>query len=138
MLKHFCCVFWPAFGCCTHPKAGWTTFFSRFQPFLIILNLFQLFHVWDQQKTCENEQKKWYLSTAQSWSTCKSWSTPWGVTSKNVENGWKKVVQPAFGCAQHPKAGQSTQHTIIFKIKFLDFLFRHLLLLDTFFTKIFG
>ena len=32
-----CCVFWPAFGCCTHPKTGQTTFFSRFQPFLIIL-----------------------------------------------------------------------------------------------------
>ena len=22
----------------------------------------------------------------------------------------KKVVLPAFGCAQHPKAGQNTQH----------------------------
>ena len=32
-----CCVFWPAFRCCTHPKTGQTTFFSRFQPFLIIL-----------------------------------------------------------------------------------------------------
>ena len=28
------CVFQPAFGCCVHPKAGLTTFFSCFQPFL--------------------------------------------------------------------------------------------------------
>ena len=30
---------------------------------------------------------------------------------KKVENGSKKVFQPAFGCTQHPKAGQNTQHT---------------------------
>ena len=35
-----CCVFQPAFGCCGHPKAGQTTFFIRFQPFLFISNLF--------------------------------------------------------------------------------------------------
>ena len=29
--------------------------------------------------------------------------------TKKVENGWKKIVQPAFGCAQHPKAGRNTQ-----------------------------
>ena len=34
-----CCVFWPAFRCLQHLKAGWTTFFSRFQPFLFILIL---------------------------------------------------------------------------------------------------
>ena len=28
---------------------------------------------------------------------------------KKLENGWKKVVQPAFGCTQHPKAGRYTQ-----------------------------
>ena len=27
-----------------------------------------------------------------------------------VENGWKKKFWPAFGCAQHPKAGLNTQH----------------------------
>ena len=26
----WCCVFRPAFGCCTHPKAGWNTFFQPF------------------------------------------------------------------------------------------------------------
>ena len=29
-----CCVIWPAFGCCVHPKAGPNTFFNRLQPFL--------------------------------------------------------------------------------------------------------
>ena len=58
------------------------TFFSRFQPFLFILNFFQWFHGWNQQKTSENEQKNVVLSTLQSWLTCKSWSTPWGGTSE--------------------------------------------------------
>ena len=29
--------------------------------------------------------------------------------NKKIENGWEKLFQPAFGCAQHPKAGQNTQ-----------------------------
>ena len=29
--------------CCTHPKAGWNTFFSHFQPFLLISNVFLVF-----------------------------------------------------------------------------------------------
>ena len=29
----FCCVFWPAFGCCAHSKAGRTTFFQPFSTF---------------------------------------------------------------------------------------------------------
>ena len=33
---------------------------------------------------------------------------------KKVKNG-KKVFQPALGCAQHPKASQKTQQTIISK-----------------------
>ena len=37
---HKCCVFGPAFGCCAHPKAGQTTFFSLFQPVLFIWSLF--------------------------------------------------------------------------------------------------
>ena len=31
------------------------------------------------------------------------------ILTKNVENGWKKELQPAFGCTQHPKAGQNSQ-----------------------------
>ena len=38
-----CCVVY-----CANPKAGRTTFFSRFQPFLFISNLFQWFHTWNQ------------------------------------------------------------------------------------------
>ena len=34
------CVFWPAFGCCAHPKAGRYTFLSHFQPFLFTSNIF--------------------------------------------------------------------------------------------------
>ena len=40
-------VLWPAFGWCTHPKAGWNTFLSRFWPFLLIFKLFQWFHHWN-------------------------------------------------------------------------------------------
>ena len=35
-----CCVFWPAFRCLQPLKADQNTFFSRFQPILLILNLF--------------------------------------------------------------------------------------------------
>ena len=30
--------------------------------------------------------------------------------NKKVEMARKKVFQPAFGCEQHPKAGQNAQH----------------------------
>ena len=29
--------------------------------------------------------------------------------TKKLENGWKEVVWPPFGCAKHPKAGRNTQ-----------------------------
>ena len=29
--------------------------------------------------------------------------------NKKVENSWKKVFWPAFGCTQHPKADRNTQ-----------------------------
>ena len=57
-----CCVFQPAFGCCAQPKAGRTTFFSRFQPFLFMSNLFQWFHGWNQQKTSGKEQKMVFVN----------------------------------------------------------------------------
>ena len=37
-----CCVFWPAFRCCAHPKAGRNLFSAVFQPFLFISKLFQV------------------------------------------------------------------------------------------------
>ena len=90
MFSICCCVFRPAFECCAHPKACQTTFFSRFQPFLFFQNLFQWFHGWNQQKTSWNEQKNWYLSTPQSWSTCKSWSTHGRSTSNLYKKSTKK------------------------------------------------
>ena len=30
-----CCVFWPAFGCCAHPKASQTPFFQPFTSFFV-------------------------------------------------------------------------------------------------------
>ena len=30
-----CCVFWPAFGSCAHPKTGQTTFFQPFSSFFV-------------------------------------------------------------------------------------------------------
>ena len=35
--------------------------------------------------------------------------------TKKVENSSKKVVQPAFGCAQHRNAGQNTQQLAILR-----------------------
>ena len=49
-----CCEFWPALGCCVHPKASQNTCFGRFQPFFVqILTLLVIFHL-KSRKTCEN------------------------------------------------------------------------------------
>ena len=64
LYKIICCVFRPAFGCCMHRKAGGKIFSAVFQPFLFILNLFQRFHGWNQQKTSENEQKMCFFLLA--------------------------------------------------------------------------
>ena len=84
-----CCVFRPAFGCLQHPKAGRNIFFSRFSTFFVLFCWFQTFF---SDFTAEIN-KKWTkknvkLSTPQSWSTCKSWSTPWGGTPKLSLFGW--------------------------------------------------
>ena len=68
-----------------HPKAGRITFFQLFSTFLFISNLFQWFQARNQQKNMWKWRKKrvfHILLTPQSWSTCKSWSTPWGSTLK--------------------------------------------------------
>ena len=57
-----CCVFWLAFGCCAHPRAGQNIFLGCFQLFLLILNLFLWFHVWNQVKTSKQQKR---LKTAQ-------------------------------------------------------------------------
>ena len=97
-------------GACSIRKLVKLLFFSRFQPFLLILDLFQWFLGWNQQKTSENEQKNVILSSPQSWLTCKIWSTLWGGTPKLSffgwffywkrfkinKKGWKKVFWPSF------------------------------------------
>ena len=42
-LTSSCHVFQPSIGCCTHSKAGWNTLFSCFQPFWLILYIFNYF-----------------------------------------------------------------------------------------------
>ena len=98
-LKHNCCVFQPAFRCWVHPKADWNNFFSRFQPFFLFINLFQWFHVWN------------HFTLFGFFLDFRREITEKGLKRRQkVENGWKKVLQPVFGCAQHLKAGQNTQH----------------------------
>ena len=36
----WCCLFRPTFVCCTHPKAGWTTFFQPFSTFFCSFQTF--------------------------------------------------------------------------------------------------
>ena len=67
----------------------------------------------------------WVLGAPESWSNYfflpfstffadfKPLSLKW---TKKVENVWKKEVQPALGCAQHPKPGRNTQQTYWFVI----------------------
>ena len=45
--------------------------------------------------------------------------------TKEVENGQKRVIQPAFGCAQHPKAGQTTQHSPLSRPVIVVFTFKY-------------
>ena len=89
---------------------------------LFILNLFQWFQGWNQQKTFENEQKinqKRQIQGTPSGSRAAFACQPAEITEKGlkwikkVKNGFKKVVQPAFGCTQHPKADRNTQHTVL-------------------------
>ena len=111
------------------------TFFSAvFQPFLFILKLYQWFHSWNQQKTSENEQKLYTDLRIQF--NAKHSSTPKFSLICYINGGhlfcsiytiytekalkWKKKVEkqpkknwPAFGYAQHPKAGRNTQQTYL-------------------------
>ena len=88
-----CCVFQPAFGCCAHSKAGWTTFSSRFQPFLLYF------------------QKNSFLSLAlgawgfsdvfckiQAWNHRKRFKR-----TKKVEKGWKKKFDQLLGARSTQK-----------------------------------
>ena len=99
-------------------QAGQTTFFSRVQPFLLILNFFHWFCGWNPQKISEKEQKNVFFS----YFACSSklvdslrgylkFDFFWLIFLN--KKGWKrlkKVLQPALECAQHPKHGWNTQH----------------------------
>ena len=50
--------------------------FCSFQTFSVISRLKSTKNIWKRTKNM-------FLSTPQSWSTCKSWSTPWGGTKGN-------------------------------------------------------
>ena len=109
-----CCVFWPAFGCCTPPKAGRKTFFISFQPYLFILMFSSDFsHAIKKKRrfACQpalESSLKHCFSTVFSWFQAKITENFLRWTNKD-ENG-KIVFLPAFLCKQHPKAGQNTQH----------------------------
>ena len=55
---HICCVFKPAFMYCAHPKAGQTTLFSRFQPFLLIVKPIDFTPEKNEQKWSKTDEKK--------------------------------------------------------------------------------
>ena len=46
-----CCVFWPAFGCCAHPR---NIFSAVFQPFFVHFKAFSLISRLKSTKTSEN------------------------------------------------------------------------------------
>ena len=122
------------------PKSWLKYFFHPISSFLLILNFFQWFHGWNQQKTPENEQKKVIfvyssklidmqklvdslrgnlkiVSLRLTFSDVFCWFQPWNRWKRFEMNkkSWKrlkKVVRPALGCAQHPKAGQNTQQSV--------------------------
>ena len=136
-MNYNCCVFRPAFECRTHPKAGQNIFSTVFKPFLLILNLFQWFHGWNKQKSLKKNKKTCFCLLLKARQHAKAGQllvNPWGgvprkslfsvcceITEKSLkstkkfEKQLKKNFQPAFRCPQHPKAGQNTQHTTIWK-----------------------
>ena len=104
-----CCVFWPAFWCCKHPKAGWNTFFSRFKPFLFFLNLFQWFHTWNHQNIwkwtkidiCQllkagwHAKPGWLPEEGTSNLSFLGWFFNWQRYKKN-KKGWKRMKKSSF------------------------------------------
>ena len=46
-----CCVFWPAFGSCKHPKAGQKTVLGLFSTFFVDFRCFQWFFSPKQEKS---------------------------------------------------------------------------------------
>ena len=107
------------------PKLVELLFFSCFQPYLFISNLFQWFHAWKHKKRVQTgwhakagrlpervPQNFWLIFfTFLKFLSVFDWFWSFSLI---YENGWKKVVRPAFGCTQHPKAGWNTQQVTTF------------------------
>ena len=78
-----------------------------------ILHVNQILHV-DQLWGAGKIWKKTFFC---SFSDVFCWFQPWNhwkkglKSTRKIENGWKKVVTPAFRCCNHLKAGWNTQHT---------------------------
>ena len=66
------------------------------------------FKHWPSRMTASNFQKKNFYSKSLHLQP----KSPARKKNK-VENGWKKEVRPAFGCAQHPKAGRNTTAMVL-------------------------
>ena len=94
-------------------------FFSRFQNFLFIFYLFQWFHTWKKQKMsflCSYSDERTTFSNprlplelGERWFMGMRMRIQWVVFTTPAWKRLKKVVWPAFGCAQHMKAGRNTQ-----------------------------
>ena len=85
---------------------SWTKhFFVRFQAFLFIFYLFCSFLNWNQEKNVLNA----------------GWHANAGWLHEGVPRICLKVFQPAFGCAQHLKAGQNTQQRSLQRKKLSKF-----------------
>ena len=73
-----CCVFWPAFGCCAHLKAGRNLFFCRFSTFFVN---FKAFLGFDQ---LSGARSSWKLVEIHN-----SWLCPTGIV--NGCDLWYKI-----------------------------------------------
>ena len=87
-----CCLFWPAFGCCTHPKAGQNTLKSSLKHcFQTFLSENSLTNIWNQQKRLKTAQKSILTrfrvhAAPKSWSEYKTKTTaPWTNYETHVQ-----------------------------------------------------
>ena len=88
-----------------------STFFAHFKPFSVISRLKSTKNIWKRTKNV-------FLSTPQNWSTCKSWLTPWGGTSKLSFFGWFFYSSLATAYELHIKR-YSKKHAFISAVKSL-------------------
>ena len=58
-----CCVFRPAFGCCTHPKSWLKYFFELFSTFFLHFKRFLVIFAWNQEKNIKKRSKKLFIAT---------------------------------------------------------------------------